>query len=108
MDSILEYCKGLHVKSYNSGEVLLNEGDTSGKLLVLIEGEVEVVKGSHIINNVSEPGAIFGEISVPFHLPHMATVTTVKTSKFYELMCFPNAVKSLVYFSGSPSKISNP
>jgi CRP/FNR family cyclic AMP-dependent transcriptional regulator len=40
----------------------------------LIEGQVEILKRDFQINIVSEPGAIFGEISVLLDIPHMATV----------------------------------
>ena len=85
LNTILEKCKGQPELSFNTGDVLFNEGDKSGKLLVLIEGEVEILKGMHKINNVSAPGSIFGEISVLLNLPHMATVKVIKPSRFYEL-----------------------
>jgi CRP-like cAMP-binding protein len=62
------------VQSFEPGAVLLPEGKTSGLVYVLIEGEVEIVKGDFQINIVSDPGAIFGEVSVLLGIPHMATV----------------------------------
>jgi CRP-like cAMP-binding protein len=50
---------------------------------VLIEGAVEVVKGDVQINSVSDPGAIFGEMSVLLDAPHMATVRTLEPSRFH-------------------------
>ena len=58
----------------NPGEVLLQEGETSGKLYFLIDGEVEILKGRHRISLVSESGAVFGEISALLNVPHTATV----------------------------------
>ena len=85
MKTILERCKDQPELNFNAGDILFNEGDKTGKLLVLIDGEVEILKGNHKINNVSVPGSIFGEISVLLNLPHMATVKVSKPSKFYEL-----------------------
>jgi len=85
LNSILEICKGQTEKKFEAGDVLMREGETSGKLLVLIEGEVEILKGNHKINIVSEPGSVFGEVSVLLNLPHMATVKVAKPSKLYEL-----------------------
>jgi CRP/FNR family cyclic AMP-dependent transcriptional regulator len=42
-----------------------------------------VLKGDLQINTVSEPGAIFGEISVLLNIPHMATVKTLAPSRMY-------------------------
>ena len=50
------------------------EGGTSRVLYVLIDGQVEILKGDYQINIVADPGAIFGEIAVLLDIPHMATV----------------------------------
>ena len=63
MASILDLCRALPVQTFESGADLLNEGKTSGLLYVLISGEVEILKGNFQINVVSDPGAIFGEMS---------------------------------------------
>jgi CRP-like cAMP-binding protein len=65
------------MRTFAPGAVLLAEGQTSGLLFVLIEGEVEILKGDFQINLVSDPGAIFGEISVLLGIPHMASVRAV-------------------------------
>lgn len=74
MPSILPLCQALPIATFAPGDILLAEGQRSGRLFVLIEGEVEILKGGFEINTVAEPGAIFGEISVLMDLPHMATV----------------------------------
>lgn len=84
MQTILDFCKDSTPKLYSSGEVLITEGNQSGYLYVLLEGKVDIIKGDLIINSVSEPGAIFGEMSVLLNHPHMATVKTVEPSRFYE------------------------
>jgi CRP-like cAMP-binding protein len=66
-----------------AGEAILREGERSGRIYVLIEGAVEVVKGDVQINVVSEPGGIFGEMSVLLDAPHMATVRTLEPSRFH-------------------------
>ena len=74
MVSILSLCQALPVRTFEPGATLLAEGQKSGLLYVLIEGEVAILKGEFQINAVSAPGAIFGEISVLLDIPHMATV----------------------------------
>ena len=83
MRAILNFCQGLPEKTFGPDEVLLAEGKREGILYILIEGEVEVLKGDFQINTVSEPGALFGEMSVLLDIPHMATVKTLRQSRVY-------------------------
>jgi CRP-like cAMP-binding protein len=81
--TILGQCRGLPERRFEAGAVLLAEGQTTGLLIVLIEGEVEISKGGYEINTVAEPGAIFGEISLLLETPHMATVRAASTVRAY-------------------------
>ena len=54
----------LPLATYQVGETVLAAGTTSGRLLVLKTGAVEVVKDEIQIAEVSEPGAVFGELSL--------------------------------------------
>jgi CRP/FNR family transcriptional regulator, cyclic AMP receptor protein len=83
MTSILTFCQSLPTARFAPGDVLLAEGDRSGKLYLLIDGEVEILKGDYQINTVSDPGAIFGEISALLDLPHMATVKATADTTAY-------------------------
>jgi len=62
------------MRMFEPGAILLAEGQKSGLLYVLIDGEVEILKGEFQINVVSDPGAIFGEMSLLLNMPHTATV----------------------------------
>ena len=83
MRTILSFCQNLPETTFGPGEVLLAEKDRAGVLYILIEGEVEVLKEDFQISTVSEPGAIFGEISVLLDIPHTATVKALMTSRMY-------------------------
>lgn len=83
MPSIADLCQGLPVKSFKPGDVLLAEGASSGRLYVLLAGAVEIVKGDYQINQVSERGAIFGDMSALLGAPHMATVRALAPSEAY-------------------------
>ena len=85
MQNILDICEGSDPKGYNPGETILSEGEKAGVLFVLIEGKVDIVKGGYVLNTVSEPGTIYGEISMLLDVPHMATVKVVEASKFYKI-----------------------
>jgi CRP/FNR family transcriptional regulator, cyclic AMP receptor protein len=83
MREILSFCQKLPETTFSPGEVLLAEGGKDRILYILIEGEIEVLKGDFQINTVSEPGAIFGEMSVLLDIPHTATVKTLAPSRVY-------------------------
>src|SRR6185312_16670530 len=74
MASILDKCAGAPRKNFAPGTVLLSEGETSGRLYVLAEGSVEVLRGDTQVAVIGEAGAVFGEMSVLLNRPHTATV----------------------------------
>jgi len=83
MRTILSFCQELPEKTFGPGEVLLAEGEKEGLLYILIEGEVEVLKGDFQIVTISETGALFGELSVLLDIPHTATVKTLTPARAY-------------------------
>lgn len=84
MREILELCRrSLEERQVPAGEILLAEGRRAGVLYVLVSGEVEILKGDFQINVISEPGAVFGEISVLLDAPHTASVKTTCPSAFF-------------------------
>ena len=83
MRTVLSFCQGLPEATFGPGEVLLAEGGKAGILYILAEGEIEVLKGDFQVATTSEPGAIFGEISVLLDIPHTATVKTLTPSRAY-------------------------
>ena len=63
---------------YPAGAVLIRQGgDETGKLIVLKEGEVEILRDDKFVASIRQPGAIFGEMSVLLGRPHSATVRAV-------------------------------
>jgi CRP/FNR family cyclic AMP-dependent transcriptional regulator len=76
MASILDICVDAARKEFDAGAILLSEGETSGQLYILAEGSVEILRGDTQVAVVSEPGAVFGEMSVLLQRPHTATVRT--------------------------------
>ena len=72
--SILDHCGDAPIERYAPDAVLIEEGQWSGRLFVLMDGELEVSRQGTLVARVSEAGAIFGEMSVLLDLPHTATV----------------------------------
>jgi CRP/FNR family cyclic AMP-dependent transcriptional regulator len=83
MRSILDYCTGAEPKEYAAGTVLLSEGETSGRLFILIEGRIEVLRGDTEVALISEPGAVFGEMSILLGVHHTATVRSASPVRAY-------------------------
>ena len=53
----------LPLATYAAGDTVFAEGSKTGQLLILKSGAVSIVKSGTEIATVSEPGAVFGEIS---------------------------------------------
>jgi CRP/FNR family cyclic AMP-dependent transcriptional regulator len=62
---------------FPAGHELVPQGGKLGRLFVLRQGEVEIIRDGSFINSTSTPGAIFGEMSLLLDIPHSATVRAV-------------------------------
>jgi CRP/FNR family transcriptional regulator, cyclic AMP receptor protein len=71
------------VKSCGTGEIVFAEGTKTGRLLILKNGAVSILKGGTKIADVAESGAVLGELSALLDQPHGADVRTLKPSQFY-------------------------
>lgn len=83
MRGVLSLCDGLPERRFEASEVLLVEGGQDNKLYILIDGEVEVLKGDTQVNIQGDAGAIFGELAILLNVPHTATVRAVIPSRVY-------------------------
>ena len=73
----------LPLTAYQAGETILAQGSRTDQLLILRTGNVAVVKDGIEIARVSEPGAVFGEISALLDCPHTAEVRALASSQFH-------------------------
>src|SRR5258707_6090461 len=73
----------LPLATYQAGETVLSAASTTGRLLILKEGAVAVVKEGVELARVTEPGAVFGELSVLLDQPHTADVRAAESSHFH-------------------------
>ncbi|MFM8363978.1 MAG: cyclic nucleotide-binding domain-containing protein [Verrucomicrobiota bacterium] len=74
MQSILELCGDLDLVEFAKGETLLQAGERSGNLYILVSGQLEVSQDDTVITRISAQGSIVGEISVLLNVPHQADV----------------------------------
>ena len=85
MADILDYSADLKIASFKAGTVILAEGERLGKIYILKEGQVEVIRERTQVTHIDEPGSIFGEMSVLLDRPHSATVKALSATKLYEI-----------------------
>jgi len=72
----------LPISTYQPGEIVLAAGSMTEQLLVLRQGLVQVLRDGTQIAKVSEPGAVFGELSALLDKPHTADVRALERSEF--------------------------
>jgi CRP/FNR family transcriptional regulator, cyclic AMP receptor protein len=83
MASILELFRDREVIRFDPGQNIIQQREETKRLYFLIEGEVEVLKDDVRVAIASQPGAVFGEMSVLLGGAHTATVRALKPSSFY-------------------------
>src|SRR4051812_38026025 len=86
----------LPTATYEPGEMVIAAGETTGKLLLLRQGVVEVVRDGTQIARISEPGSVFGELPVLLDRPHTANVRATERSEF-------SVADAATLFGGDPS-----
>lgn len=59
----------------------MEQGSATGPLLVLLEGEVEILRDDIHVAKTAQPGAVFGEMSILLGCAHTATVKALKASR---------------------------
>jgi len=72
----------LPILKFQPGEMVIAAGSTTGRLLVLRQGAVEILRDGIQIARVSESGAIFGELAALLNKPHTADVRAIEESEF--------------------------
>jgi CRP/FNR family transcriptional regulator, cyclic AMP receptor protein len=73
----------LPLATFRPNETVLSAGSKTGRLLILKEGAVVIVEDGIEIAKVTEPGAVFGEVSALLDTPHTADVRALESSQFY-------------------------
>ena len=82
MTDFLELVRGFDNRNYAPGEIVMEQDSAAGALLVLIEGEVEILRDDVRVAKTAQAGAVFGEMSVLLGCAHTATVRALKPSRF--------------------------
>jgi CRP/FNR family cyclic AMP-dependent transcriptional regulator len=82
MSAILDLVKGKEVRVFGAGENVILQGEHSGVMLVLAEGQVEILRNEVRVSKIAKSGALFGEMAVLLRSPATATVRTLTAAKF--------------------------
>lgn len=82
MAEILDLISNCKVRDFAPGEVVMGQDLPAGPLLVLVQGEVEILRDDVRVGKVALAGAVFGEMSVLLGCAHTATVRALKPSRF--------------------------
>lgn len=80
---ILESLRGREIRQFAAGDVIITQGVTTESLYFLIDGSVEVVKDNTPVALASQPGVVFGEMSVLLGTAPTATVRALSPCRFY-------------------------
>ena len=80
---MLQQLSSLPLEVHQPGSTVLAAGATTGKLLVLKEGAVEIRLDGVRIAEVDDPGAVFGEVGLLLGQPHTADVLALQPSTFH-------------------------
>jgi CRP-like cAMP-binding protein len=83
LESVFEILRGFPIRTFEKGELVLAEGSTTGWLLFLIQGAVDIAKDGWHIARVDRPGAVFGEMAAFRDQPHSADVVAIQPSSFF-------------------------
>jgi len=82
MSGILDLVRHHAVRHFAAGDVVLDQGARSGLLLVLLHGQVAVLRDEVPVARSGQPGEMFGEMSVLLNVPHTATVRALTQASF--------------------------
>jgi len=80
MQDMLTLSAHLPEVHYAAGEVIIAEGGASTGIWILVSGALRVSKAGSVVNTVTRPGALIGEMSVLLNIADSATVTAAEPS----------------------------
>ncbi len=80
MQNMLALSAHLPELEFAPGDTVVHEGGAAGGLWVLVSGALQVRKGGVLVNTITQPGALVGEISVLLDAAHSATVEATERS----------------------------
>ena len=80
MDEMLALSAHLPKQVFEAGDSVVREGEPGGSIWVLEAGALQVRKAGVVVNHITRPGAIVGEVSALLHCAYSATVVATERS----------------------------
>ncbi len=80
MADMLSLAAHLPAVEYAAGDVVIQEGTTTGSIWVLVSGSLEIRKGAVAVNSVVHAGSLLGEVAVLLGHGHSASVVAAEPS----------------------------
>jgi CRP-like cAMP-binding protein len=80
MQDMLTLSAGLPEVTFEAGDSVVREGATGKGMWVLVSGSLQVRKGQVLVNRITRPGALVGELSVLLDSAYSATVEATERS----------------------------
>ena len=81
MSDMLALSAALPEVAFAPGEIVIREGGSAGALWILVSGALKVTKCGVVVNSVTRPGALVGEISVLLDTVNGATVEATRAER---------------------------
>ena len=85
MRAILDHCGDAPVVAIPDGTELLAEGQKTGRVYVLVEGRIEILRGGTQVTILDEPGSVVGEMSLLLDSPHTASARAMGDIKAHAI-----------------------
>ncbi len=82
MSPLLDLVATQHSRQIAAAGIVIEQGEHLGELLVLVSGEVEILRDGVRVAKAAEPGVVFGEMSALLGGPATATVRALTDSVF--------------------------
>jgi CRP-like cAMP-binding protein len=83
MEELLDRVRGFPVLALTPGEVMLHEGERTGRLFVLAHGRLEVFRGEVQVALVDDAGAVFREMAALLGSPHTTSVRAITPAQVH-------------------------
>lgn len=82
MSPFLDHVDGHESRQFAAGALVIEQGQETGELLVLVCGSVEILRDDVRVAKAAEPGVVFGEMSALLGGPATATVRALESAVF--------------------------
>ena len=78
MKDMLTLTEHLPEVTYQTGEIVITEGGDSTGVWILVTGSLQITKSGKVVNRITQPGALVGEMSILLDVPDSATVAAAE------------------------------